>query len=127
MAETTKAQPEKIERGIVLRSWLGMLLPTVAWITQLEVLWFTSEYGCKHANFTWNHVTSVAALLLALLGFWLSFHELRSAGDGTDDDDATRVARRRFMGLIGVLTGALFATVIVAQWLPTLTGVPCDK
>jgi hypothetical protein len=80
-----------------------------------------------HSDLTWNHVASVVAILVSLFGLWLAIFEWRAAGGGTDDEDANLRSRRRFMALIGILTGALFTVIIFAQWLPTLTGVPCDK
>ena len=127
MSETIKAEPVKIDRSTAFRLWVGLLLPPTAWITQLQVVWLTSEYGCITNDFLWNHVASVAALAISAFGGLVAFREWRSVGGGTDDDDATVRSRRRFMALIGVATGVLFTVVIFAQWLPTLTGVPCDK
>ncbi len=127
MSETIKAEPAKLDIGTAFRLWVGLLLPPAVWAIQLQVLWLTSEYGCVTADFTWNHVTSVAALLFSLAGVWIAFGEWRAAGGGTDDDNATQRSRRRFMALVGILGGALFTVLIFAQWLPTLVGVPCDK
>lgn len=127
MAETIKGKPVKLDNWIAFRLWLAMLLPPTAWAVQLQVLWLASEYGCLTSDFTWNHVTSLVALLFSLAGLWIGMHEWRSTGGGTDDDEATQPSLRRFMSLVGILTGALFTVVIFAQWLPTLTGVPCDK
>ena len=127
MNETIKPEPVKIDHGRALRLWTGMLLPPAAWATQVQVLWLTSEYGCFTSDFTWNHLASGIALLFAVVGLVIALVEWRSANGGTDDDDASLSSRRRFMVLIGIMMGALFTVVIFAQWLPTLTGVPCDK
>jgi hypothetical protein len=127
MKEEITTKTIGVDRGVVFRSWVGILLPPIAWAAQLQTVWLTTEYGCMTADFTWNHVASIVAIVLSLLGLSIAFGEWRGSGGGTDDDEATRTSRRRFMGLIGILTGALFTAVIFAQWLPTLTGVPCDK
>jgi hypothetical protein len=127
MAKVIKAEPVEIDRGTALRLWFGILLPPVAWATQLQVLWLTSEYGCATSDFFWNHVVSVSALIASLVGLYFAYREWSAVGGGMDDDDATINSRRSFMALIGMLTGALFTVIIFAQWLPTLTGVPCDK
>ena len=49
---------------------------------------------------------------------------LESVGDNARFEAGSR---RRFMAMVGVMSGALFTLVIFAQWLPTLLGVPCDK
>jgi len=125
--ETIKPEPVKLDHGTAFRLWIGMLLPPSAWAIQLQVLWLTSEYGCYNNDFLWNHIVSITALAASVFGGLVAFREWRATGGGTDDDDATLISRRRFMALIGMLTGSLFTVIIFAQWLPTLTGVPCDK
>jgi len=127
MAETIKAEPKKIDAGVAFRLWIGMLLPPAAWAVQLQTLWLTSEYGCKTSDFFWNHVVSIIALAVSIVGGLVAVREWRSAGAETNDDDATRKSRRLFMAMIGIMTGSLFTIVIFALWLPTLMGVPCEK
>ena len=127
MAETIEAEPKKIDAGVAFRLWIGMLLPPAAWVVQLQTLWLTSEYGCKTSDFFWNHVVSIIALAVSIVGGLVAVREWRSAGAGTNDDDATRKSRRLFMAMIGIMTGSLFTIVIFALWLPTLMGVPCEK
>jgi hypothetical protein len=127
MGETIKAKTVEVSHRSLFGLWIGMLLPPVAWALQLQTLWLTSEYGCATSNFLWNHVAAIIALLLSMIGGLVAFRAWRATGGGTNDDDASHRSRHRFMGMLGMLTGALFTTVIFAQWLPTLTGVPCDK
>ena len=107
--------------------WIGMLSPPIAWGIQLQTLYLTSEYGCLHSNFLWNHVVSVAALLISIFGGLVAFREWKAAGSTTEDESGRPISRRRFMSMIGILTGILFTAVVFAQWLPTLLGVPCGK
>ena len=117
---------ESAERGLPL--WIGMLLPPVAWAVQVQALWLTSEYACNTANFLWNHVVSVVALVVSAAGGLVAYIERKKLGPkGSSETNDDPVMRRRFMAMIGILTGALFTMVIFAQWLPTLLGVPCSK
>ena len=125
MAETV--QTEKADTGRMFWLWIGMLLPPIAWAVQLQTLSLTSEYGCASSNFLWNHVASFAALLLSLFGGFTALREWRAAGASTEDESGKPISRRRFMAMVGILTGALFSAIIFAQWLPTALGVPCSK
>ena len=105
--------------------WVGMLLPPMVWSTQLETLYLTSEYGCFSNDFLWNHVVSVIAIVVSLTGTFVAWRHWHS---GRSDETGEMVpSRKQFMALLGILTGSLFTLVIIAQWLPTLMGVPCDK
>jgi ABC-type uncharacterized transport system YnjBCD permease subunit len=108
--------------------WVGLLLPPIAWITQLQTLYLTSEYGCiTAAGFSWNHVASAVAFILSAIGGVIAWRDWKAGGGHTGNESGRPVARKQFMSLLGLLTGALFTLVIVAQWLPTIVGVPCDK
>ena len=117
--EATTTKPN-IDVWAALRLWIGMLLPPAAWLAQLQALYLASEFGCTTSNFTRNHVVVVIALVVSLIGCAVAWREWTKSRDESQ-------TRHRFMALIGVLTGALFSLLILAQWLPTLMGVPCDK
>lgn len=121
-AETITAVPSRASR-----LWFGLLGPPAVWATEFEAVYLTSEWGCYAMDFKWIHVASVMALVISLLAFWVAFSEWRLAGGGTADEDSDQDTRRRFMAILGMLTGVLFAALIFATWLPTLTGVPCGK
>ena len=126
MAEPENATPEKIDRGRSLRLWIGLLLPPVAWAVQLQVLYLTSEFGCRSGTFFWNHVAVGVGLLLSIVGGLIAWREWMASGT-IDNEGGGELPRRRFMAMLGVLASGLFALTIFAQWLPTLMGVPCDK
>ena len=108
--------------------WVGLLLPPIAWISQLQTLYLTSEYGCTtSADFTSNHVVSAVALVLSVIGGIIAWRDWHAGGSHTGNESGRPLARKQFMSLLGILTGTLFTLVIFAQWLPTLLGVPCDK
>ena len=78
-------------------------------------------------DFIWNHVVSVICLLLSIGGGLLAWQNWNSVGANLEDESSSPETRKRFMSILGMLTGALFTAVIFAQWLPTLVGVPCEK
>ncbi|PYT01622.1 MAG: hypothetical protein DMF63_01890 [Acidobacteria bacterium] len=125
METTTEAK--KIDAGAAFRLWIGILLPPAAWLAQLQALYLSSEYGCTNSNFTRNHVVVVSALFFSIVGLSIAWLEWTRSRNASAIDDGDRHTRSRFMALIGVMTGFLFSLLIVAQWLPTLMGVPCDK
>lgn len=128
MAEKAKAKEEdRLEPATAFRLWIGMLLPPVAWAIQLQAMWLTSEYGCETSDFMWNHVVSITGLVVSAVGTFVAYSEYRKWAPAGDNARFELGSRRRFMAMVGVMSGALFTVVIFAQWLPTLLGVPCDK
>jgi hypothetical protein len=127
MPNAVEEKKTAVEPGRACRLWVGMLLPPVAWLVQLQSLWLTSELGCHTSDFLWNHVVSVSALTISAIGGLIAYFEYRRWAPAGENASGDPRSRRRFMAMIGVLTGALFTTIIFAQWLPTLLGVPCEK
>jgi hypothetical protein len=107
--------------------WVGVLLPPLAWSVYLETVYLFSDYGCKNLNFFPNHLVSIAALIISLLGLAVAWSNWQKSGSTWPDEGSGSVARSRFMSALGLLTGSLFSVLIFAQWLPTLLGVPCGK
>jgi hypothetical protein len=127
MSEATREMHKDPETTGNFIFWVGLLLPPIAWIVQLQTLWLTSEYGCETTDFMWNHVASAVALLLSVVGGLIAYRDWRAGGSHTANESSRPPSRKQFMSLLGILTGTLFTLVIFAQWLPTLMGVPCDK
>jgi hypothetical protein len=124
MAEKTK---EFNEGSGQFWLWTGLLLPPIAWSMQIEVVYLLSDYACKTQNFLPNHLASAVALIVSLAGLGIAWRNLKQAGDKWPSDHAGPIPRSRFMAVLGLMSGALFSLVIIAQWLPTIVGVPCGK
>jgi hypothetical protein len=121
-AETVTAETPR-----AFRLWLGLLGPPATWAIQFQTIYLLSEWACYAMDQTWNHVVSVAALVLSVFCVWVAFSEWRACGGGTENERSDPDTRRRFMAILGMMLGALSTALIFATWLPTLTGVPCGR
>ena len=92
-----------------------------------EAVYLSSEWACYSMDYKWIHIVSIVALIISLVATWIAFVEFKSAGGLSIEGNSDLFSRPRFMAMIGLLTGALFTTLIFATWLPTLAGVPCTK
>jgi len=122
-----KEEKELEEPQSELLQWTGFLLPPLAWSVALEVLYLFTDYGCKTTNFLPNHIVSAVALVLSLLGGFIAWTNWQRSGGEWPGDASGPIPRSRFMAALGLLTSALFSALIIAQWLPTILGVPCVK
>lgn len=127
MAKKIKAETVTADPPRALRLWIGFLGPPLIWAVQFQTVYLTSEWACYAMDFTWNHIASIVALVISVLASWVAYSEWRAAGGGTADESGDPATRRRFMAIVGMMSGALFTALIFATWLPTLTGVPCGK
>ena len=78
-------------------------------------------------NFHWNHIVAAGALACAILGGIIAWRYIPQGLSEGFRETGTRPVRKRFMGFLGVALSVEFAVLIIAQWLPTLLGVPCHK
>ena len=107
--------------------WVGFLLSPLAWSIYLETEYLFSDYGCKNLNFVPNHIVSAVFFIISLIGLLVAWSNWQKSGSTWPDDSSGPILRSRFMSALGLLTGILFSTLIFAQWLPTILGVPCGK
>lgn len=124
-AEKQKGRAPRSGAGLML--WIGFILPPLAWAMELQSLWLTSEWGCDKAEFKWNHVVAILALVIAIAGVFIAWTQSRATPNTPDQTTIERPSTRDFMGVVATVLGLLFTMLIFAQYLPTLMGVPCSK
>ena len=101
--------------------WVGVLGGAAAWTAQFLVGYALARFSHEHRWLTVvHHLVSLAGLLAALWAALVAHREWRRIGGGEAGGSEPGVSgRSRFLAALGILTSALFALVIVAQWLPT--------
>lgn len=108
------------------RLWTGMLLPPIVWALQLQTIYLLSEYACVTGNRMPIHITSAVSILISLAGGFIAWRAWQTVGAEWPDASSGSVPRIRFMAVLGMLGCALFTLLIIAQWLPSILGVPCN-
>ena len=103
-----------------LKLWTGLAIGPVAWAVQLFASYPVAQLACR-AGFATQHPTalhtiSTTALVAIAAGAALSWTAWKQAAD----------ERRRFMALLGLLTCATFALVVLATWVPPFIMHNCE-
>jgi hypothetical protein len=106
--------------------WTGLLLPPVAFLANVEFAYAVVPAACSAGTVVLVHLVHLLCLLLALVGGLVAWRSWRSAGAEWPGEQGGPLARSRFMAGSGVLGSALFALVIVAQWIPSFVLSPCQ-
>lgn len=113
------------QTGAILWLWFGALASPVVWIFDQQIKYMILTYVCSNAGLMILHVVTLLSLLVVGGGVLVSWRSLRQAQTGDSKNGV--VARTRFMGLLGILSGILFALLIIAQWLPSFFFHPCER
>ena len=104
--------------------WLGLLLPPVAWSAVFEAVYLANEYACAGYATAWSHIASLFGLVLCGVGGTLAYLNLPNSGRKSAVEP---VATQRFMPGLGITSAVFFGLVVIATWMPMITGVPCSK
>ena len=114
------------ERGRLAVLWAGLLLPPLAFLINLAVGYAFVTRSCDRGDQLLIHLTHLACLLLSLGGAWAAWRAWQAEGAEWPGQGGGAVGRTRFMAGLGLLTGAMFILVIVAQWIPGFLLSPCQ-
>ena len=106
--------------------WTGLLLPPAAFLLNLEVAYALVPVACSSGATLPVHLVHLGCLILALVGGVFARRCWRATGSTWSGEEGGRLGRSRFMAGLGLLVSALFALVIVAQWIPSFLLSPCQ-
>jgi hypothetical protein len=118
------AERLRAPRGIALL-WAAVLAGPLAWLLALNLQYALVRVACTGGTTLPLHLVTVVALAVAAGGLLVGWAEWRRMGETPDPEAGGVGPRSRFMCVVGMMTGAIFALAIVAQWLGTLFLNPC--
>jgi Na+/proline symporter len=107
--------------------WAGVLAGPIAMLVELQTNYALVLWACGAGREWALHLVALVALLVTVAGGLLSVRNWRRMGAVWEDGGAGVVPRSRFMAVLGMLVGVLFALVIIAQWIPIFIYGPCQR
>jgi hypothetical protein len=112
---------DPVRKGVL---WAAVLGGPIIVLANLEVLYLLVPWSCR--NGAWVlHAGALASVLLVVVTLAAAWHSWSRARGGWPDAGEGAESRTRFLAVLGLLTGTLSLTVLVAQWLPVLVLDPC--
>lgn len=114
------AVPELASTRGAIWLWVGAGGGTIIWSLQLVVGYALCRFSSDHRWLTAvHHGVSAVALAATVWTAFVSWRNWQQLGDGQPRGSEPGVpGRSRFLAAIGILNGALFAILILAQWIP---------
>ena len=106
--------------------WTGLLLAPIAFLLNLEAAYALVPAACSARTQLLVHGVHLVCLLLAILGGVTAWGRWNAGGRTWPGDAGDPMSRSRFMAGLGLLVSAMFALVIVAQWIPSFVLSPCQ-
>ena len=103
--------------------FLGML----AIALDQQTSYFIVPWSCGRGLHWPSHLISVGALLLALLGCYVGWRDLRRVPPETSSGDDAPDSRNQFLARLGLMLSAFFALVILTEWLAKFFFDPCQR
>jgi len=97
--------------------WTGILAGPIAWAFDLEASYALVHWTCSTQRVQVLHAITLLTLIVTASGLAISWVSLRHAGDLPLDGGSER-ARARFMAILGLSAGVLFAVAILANAIP---------
>lgn len=107
--------------------WTGVLLAPIVWATQMEINYTLVPYACMTGHRVALYLVTLVALILAAMGGFISWRNWQEAGREWPSDAGDARTRSRFMGVLGLLSSAIFFLVILAQGIPDFILHPCQQ
>jgi hypothetical protein len=104
-----------------------MLVGPLAFLLNLELSYVLVPWVCATGRHFLLHMVPLGALLLTVSAGVSAWRNWRRAGRAGSDSTAGVMPRSRFMAGAGLLTSGLFVLVLVAQWLPNVMLIPCQR
>lgn len=117
--ERVKAETAKL--------WIGLLAGPAAWAVQLQTVYTLAPWSCDHSNLLPLHLVTSLCLAGAIGGGWLAWKKWQEIGGWPGGDEDVDSGRVRLMSVVGIMSSALFALVILAQWFAVVMLDPCPR
>jgi hypothetical protein len=115
---STTPEPRAGQPRWLLALWLEVIGPPIIWLTQFEIKYVLAARPTmgRHSMLL-IAVWVVPLALIAMLALFAR-HQQREAAASPLDRMAGVTERSRFMAMIGLMSCALFALLIIGQGLP---------
>lgn len=109
----------------ILAQWAGVLAGPITFAADELISYALVQWSCGHQNRTVLHLITLVSLALIAGGAWSAWHVLGETPDDMSYDPdgeagvvAIRLARARFMAVLGLMMCAFFATLTIAAGVP---------
>jgi hypothetical protein len=113
-----------MQRRVSMTEWIGLLAGPLAWSVDALVIYALAPWSCEHVRLP-LHIAALVCLAGAIAGGVIAWRNWREVWGWPSPMDEPSLGRDRFLAVVGVMSAALFAAVIIAQWIAVMMLDPC--
>jgi hypothetical protein len=110
-----------------MRYWPAIFVPPLTFLTLLSTGYAIVPWACEHQTRAPLHWISAIALVIALAGMALAWHDWRSVGLKRPDDKGERASRLRLLCVVGLMLSGLSTLAVLSLWLTQFVIPPCVR
>jgi hypothetical protein len=103
----------------------GLFLAPAVSAINMETNYALVPYACQSGKWWLLSVTSLVALVIALYGSWIAWHNWRAAGAEWPSEEGGMLHRTRFVGVLGLGFSLTGCALILMQLIPVYLMDPC--
>jgi TRAP-type C4-dicarboxylate transport system permease small subunit len=108
-----------------LALWTPVIGPMVATLAALEAAYALVGPACRRETTLFVHLVPALMLVATILMTMGAVRLWRGHGRAWETDATGVDSRTRFLAIMGMMSGATGALIIVAQWLAIFFHYPC--
>ena len=121
----TEAGPREHPPVSDLALWTSVLGGPFLFLLNLEVSYVMVDWACNTGNDWALHVVHFVSFVLSAACALLGLTLLRRVRNSGPESDRAADARSRLLATLGILSGALFAVSVFAQWIGVMVLGTC--
>ena len=105
---------------------LGLLLPPVAWLLDMQISYSLVKWACAHDRTPILFMMPIFSLTLVAVAWWMSWSSWHAVRREADQDGGRPMDRSYLLALAGIGLSALFALLILVSLAPRSILSPCE-
>ena len=106
--------------------WSGFIGAPLLWGLHLQIGYAMVPWICTTQRYWVAHLFTIVCLAICVCFTWLCWREWQHVGGGSPSShEPPAEGRTRFAALVGLMSAALFALLILANHLPIFFFSPC--
>jgi hypothetical protein len=104
--------------------WAGLVSGPLAWALGFQANYALADWQCVYSVYPAPYGLAIA-LIVSLLGGWLSVRAMQSADGGIAPPETMRT--RRFVAGVSIGVAAIFSAVLTMQFVAALVFTGCER
>ena len=123
----TENERDRAFRVSAFALWAGFLVPPAMALLNLMFAFVLGHIACQTGYRIGLHLFMLASLAVIVLAGFTAWRSWSALGEEDPGELSGPVGSRRLLALVGMVSAALSAYIVLAQWFPVFVLPPCIR